>query len=128
MSLYSCNREVYEATSSREHAVPRENYSIFLGSIKIFTLVVGEIFDMFPSSNTSGDGIVFLNQLTFLDGNKHLDSMAQISWVGVLLGINTFPGRKMIDGAWRHMDIQVSWSFQFFVSIFLAMVYQITPP
>lgn len=39
---------MYAIISSGEHASPREISSTFLGLFKIFTLMVDEIFDMFP--------------------------------------------------------------------------------
>lgn len=56
--------------------------------------MVGGIFDMFPSSNASGVEMGFLNQYTCPGGRKHFDSMAQISRLGVSVGINAFSGRK----------------------------------
>ena len=85
---------MYEVTSSGEHVSPSEISSTFLDLFEMFSLMVGEIFDMFPSSNASGTGMELLNQSTFLDGRKYFDSMAQISWVFVLLGTNYFSGRK----------------------------------
>ena len=67
---------MYEITSSGEHAAPRDISSILLVFFEIFTLMVGEIFDMFPSSNASGTRMGFLNQSTLHDGRNYLYSMA----------------------------------------------------
>lgn len=56
--------------------------------------MVGEIFDMFPSSNASGVSMGFLNQSTCHRGRKYFDSMEKISWLGASIGTNGFSGRK----------------------------------
>jgi hypothetical protein len=52
-------------------------YSTTLGLTKMSILIVGEIFSMLTSSNTSGVGIGFLNQSTWPEGMKSLASMVQ---------------------------------------------------
>ena len=64
----------------------------------MFTLMVGKRFEMFPSSNALGIAMGLLNQYILLDGRKYLDSMVQISWVGVLVGTNYFLCRKIERG------------------------------
>lgn len=85
---------MYVVISSGEHAAPREISLTFLGLFEIFNLMVGEIFDMFPSSNSSGAGMGFLDQSTFLGVRKYFDSMRQIPLGGVLVGTNVSLGRK----------------------------------
>lgn len=101
---------MYAVISSTKHASPREISLTFPGLLEIFTLMVGEILDMFPSSNELGARMGFLNQSAFTGGRKYLDSMVQISCICALMGTNVFSGRKTNNGAWRPKDSWVpSW-------------------
>ena len=57
-------------------------------------MTVGEMFDIFPSTNALGAGMGFLNQLTFPNGRKYFDLIAEISCSFVLSGLYVCFGRK----------------------------------
>jgi len=49
-------------------------FYVMPGVTEMSTLMVGEIFAIFPSSKASGVGTGFLNQSTWTEGPKALDS------------------------------------------------------
>ena len=82
MSLNSWNRALYEEIYFEEQATPSETSFMMSGCFEMSILIMGEILDMFPYSNTSDVGMGFLNQTLWPIGREFLASTTQMALVG----------------------------------------------